>query len=51
MRLLAAKSWVLTAIGVALREALVKLAASCKGDGPTSACPIPDALDKEGEYQ
>lgn len=34
-----------------MQEALVKPAASCKGDGPTSACPILDALDKEGKNQ
>ena len=32
-----------------IRKALVKLTAVCRGRGPTSECPILDALDKEGE--
>ena len=32
-----------------IRTALVKLTAVCRGRGPTSECPILDALDKEGE--
>lgn len=28
-----------------IRKALTKLAAACRGRGPTSACPILDALD------
>ncbi|WP_095961547.1 MULTISPECIES: MerR family transcriptional regulator [Myxococcaceae] len=31
-----------------VRDALAKLAASCTGTGPTSACPFLDALDSEG---
>jgi MerR family mercuric resistance operon transcriptional regulator len=30
-----------------IRKALVKLTAVCRGRGPTSECPILDALDKE----
>ena len=33
-----------------IRTALVKLTAVCRGRGPTSECPILDALDKEGEW-
>jgi len=32
-----------------IRKALVKLTAVCRGHGPTSECPILDALDKEEE--
>ena len=32
-----------------MKKALVKLTAVCGGRGPTSECPILDALDKEGE--
>jgi MerR family mercuric resistance operon transcriptional regulator len=32
-------------------QALDKLVASCRGRGPISACPILDALDKEGDDQ
>jgi MerR family mercuric resistance operon transcriptional regulator len=32
-----------------IRKALVKLTAVCRGRGPTSECPILDALDKEDE--
>jgi MerR family mercuric resistance operon transcriptional regulator len=32
-----------------IRTALVKLTAVCRGRGPTSECPILDALDKEEE--
>jgi MerR family mercuric resistance operon transcriptional regulator len=32
-----------------IRKALVKLTAVCRGRGPTSECPILDALDKEEE--
>jgi MerR family mercuric resistance operon transcriptional regulator len=32
-----------------MKEALVRLAASCRGQGPTSECPILDALDREEE--
>ncbi len=32
-----------------VRQALLGVTASCKGRGPTSACPILDALDKEAE--
>ena len=32
----------------AMREALNKLIAECSGKGPTSACPILDALDENG---
>jgi MerR family mercuric resistance operon transcriptional regulator len=32
-----------------MKNALVKLAAVCRGRGPTSECPILDALDKEEE--
>jgi len=34
-----------------MRQALDKLVASCRGRGPISACPILDALDKEGGGQ
>lgn len=30
-----------------MKEALTKLAASCRGQGPTSECPILDALNSE----
>jgi MerR family mercuric resistance operon transcriptional regulator len=32
-----------------IKKALVKLTKACSGHGPTSECPILDALDKEGE--
>jgi MerR family mercuric resistance operon transcriptional regulator len=32
-----------------MKEALLKVTASCRGRGPTSACPILDALDDKGE--
>jgi MerR family mercuric resistance operon transcriptional regulator len=32
-----------------MKKALVKLTATCRGKGPTSECPILDALDKEEE--
>ena len=32
-----------------IRKALVKLTAVCRGRGPTSECPILDALDKDEE--
>src|SRR5690349_20958006 len=32
-----------------MKKALVKLTAVCRGQGPTSECPILDALDKEQE--
>lgn len=32
-----------------MKKALVKLTAVCRGRGPTSECPILDALDKEEE--
>jgi len=32
-----------------IRKALVKLTGVCRGRGPTSECPILDALDKEEE--
>jgi Cu(I)-responsive transcriptional regulator len=32
-----------------MKEALVKLTASCRGDGPTSGCPILEALDRPGD--
>src|SRR5262249_16636558 len=32
-----------------MREALVKLKTVCRGRGPTSECPILDALDREEE--
>ena len=32
-----------------IKKALVGLTAACRGHGPTSECPILDALDKEGE--
>jgi MerR family mercuric resistance operon transcriptional regulator len=32
-----------------MKRALVKLTATCRGQGPTSECPILDALDKEAE--
>jgi MerR family mercuric resistance operon transcriptional regulator len=32
-----------------IKKALVKLRTSCRGSGPTSECPILDALDKEIE--
>jgi MerR family mercuric resistance operon transcriptional regulator len=32
-----------------MKKALVKLAAVCRGQGPTSECPILDALDKEAD--
>jgi MerR family mercuric resistance operon transcriptional regulator len=32
-----------------IKKALVKLTAVCRGRGPTSECPILDALDKEEE--
>lgn len=31
-----------------VRKALLKLAAACRGRGPTSQCPILDALEAEG---
>lgn len=31
-----------------IEQALVKLAAACRGRGPTSNCPILDALDERG---
>ncbi len=34
---------------VRMKEALVKLATVCRGRGPTSECPILDALDSEVE--
>jgi len=34
-----------------IKKALVKLAAVCRGRGPTSECPILDALDNEGTGQ
>jgi MerR family mercuric resistance operon transcriptional regulator len=33
-----------------IKKALVKLTKACSGRGPTSECPILDALDKEGEW-
>jgi MerR family mercuric resistance operon transcriptional regulator len=30
-----------------IRSALIKLAASCRGEGPTSECPILEALDAD----
>jgi MerR family mercuric resistance operon transcriptional regulator len=32
-----------------MREALARLVASCKGDGPSSECPILEALDTKWE--
>lgn len=32
-----------------MKDALVKLMATCRGRGPSSECPILDALEKEGE--
>jgi MerR family transcriptional regulator, copper efflux regulator len=32
-----------------MKKALVRLTAVCRGQGPTSECPILDALDKEAE--
>jgi MerR family copper efflux transcriptional regulator len=32
-----------------IRTALVKLARTCRGKGPTSECPILEALDADGE--
>jgi MerR family transcriptional regulator, copper efflux regulator len=32
----------------AMKEALVRLKSSCKGRGPSSECPILDALDSDG---
>lgn len=32
-----------------IEQALVKLTVSCRGRGPTSDCPILDALDERGE--
>jgi MerR family copper efflux transcriptional regulator len=32
-----------------MKAALVKLTGSCRGQGPTSECPILEALEKEGE--
>jgi MerR family transcriptional regulator, copper efflux regulator len=32
-----------------MRDALARLAASCTGAGPTSACPLLDALDAQGD--
>jgi MerR family mercuric resistance operon transcriptional regulator len=32
-----------------MRDALAKLATSCAGTGPTSACPLLDALDAQGD--
>jgi MerR family copper efflux transcriptional regulator len=34
-----------------IEQALVKLAAACRGRGPTSNCPILDALDERGRAQ
>lgn len=34
-----------------IKKALVKLTAVCRGRGPTSECPILDALDNEGTGQ
>lgn len=34
-----------------IEKALVKLAAACKGRGPTSNCPILDALEERGRAQ
>ena len=34
-----------------MKKALVRLAAVCRGQGPTSECPILDALDKEEEVR
>jgi len=34
-----------------MKQALVKLTQTCKGRGPTSECPILDALDKEEKGQ
>jgi Cu(I)-responsive transcriptional regulator len=31
-----------------MRQALLKLTASCRGDGPVSGCPILEALDRPG---
>src|SRR5262245_2271788 len=32
-----------------MKKALVRLTATCRGQGPTSECPILEALGKEGE--
>jgi MerR family copper efflux transcriptional regulator len=32
-----------------MKEALVELTRACRGRGPTSECPILDALEKEGQ--
>jgi MerR family mercuric resistance operon transcriptional regulator len=32
-----------------IKKALVQLTATCRGRGPTSECPILDALEKEGK--
>ena len=32
-----------------IKKALVRLTTSCRGSGPTSECPILDALDKEAK--
>lgn len=32
-----------------MKAALLKVTAQCRGHGPTSECPILDALDQEGE--
>lgn len=32
-----------------IRQALLGVTASCSGQGPTSACPILDALDRDGK--
>ena len=34
-----------------IKKALVKLTAVCRGSGPTSECPILEALDNEGTEQ
>ena len=34
-----------------IKKALVKLTSVCRGRGPTSECPILDALDNQGEGQ
>ena len=34
-----------------IKSALTRLAAACRGTGPTSACPILEALEGEGEYK
>ena len=34
-----------------IRDALTKLAAACRGNGPTSDCPILEALESEGDRE